>query len=81
VELRADSTIGVPGLLQVMRAGNVMVSNVPGAGFAESPAMLGFLPGIAEALLGEPLALPSVPTWWCGETLARSEAQTQLTAG
>ncbi|KFX76770.1 circularly permuted type 2 ATP-grasp protein, partial [Ralstonia solanacearum] len=37
VELRADSTIGVPGLLQVMRAGNVMVSNVPGAGFAESP--------------------------------------------
>ena len=40
VELRADSTIGVPGLLQVMRAGNVMVSNVPGAGFVESPAVL-----------------------------------------
>ena len=81
VELRADSTIGVPGLLQVMRAGNVMVSNVPGAGFVESPAMLGFLPGIARALLGEPLALPSVPTWWCGEALARDEAQAHLSAG
>ncbi|ALF90530.1 MULTISPECIES: circularly permuted type 2 ATP-grasp protein [Ralstonia solanacearum species complex] len=81
VELRADSTIGVPGLLQVMRAGNVMVSNVPGAGFAESPAMLGFLPGIADALLGEPLALPSVPTWWCGEAAALREAQRRLTAG
>lgn len=80
VELRADSTIGVPGLLQVMRAGNVMVSNVPGAGFAESPAMLGFLPGMADALLGEPLALPSVPTWWCGEAAALHEAQTRLAA-
>lgn len=81
VELRADSTIGVPGLLQVMRAGNVMVSNVPGAGFVESPAMLGFLPRMAEALLGEPLLLPSVPTWWCGEALAHDEAQAELTTG
>ncbi|MBY4705877.1 MULTISPECIES: circularly permuted type 2 ATP-grasp protein [Ralstonia] len=81
VELRADSTIGVPGLLQVMRAGNVLVSNVPGAGFVESPAVLGFLPRIAQALLGEPLVLPSVPTWWCGEALARNEAQARLTTG
>ena len=48
VELRADSSIGVPGLLQVMRAGNVMVSNVPGSGFVESPALHGFLPAIAR---------------------------------
>lgn len=78
VELRADSTIGVPGLLQVMRAGNVMVSNVPGAGFVESPALHGFMPGIAQALLGETLALPSVPTWWCGEAAAREAAFDQL---
>lgn len=81
VELRADSTIGVPGLLQVMRAGNVMVSNVPGAGFAESPALHGFLPGISQAVLGEPLALPSVPTWWCGEAAARDEAFAQRDTG
>ena len=73
VELRADSTIGVPGLLQVMRAGNVMVSNVPGAGFTETPALNAFLPGIAQALLDEPLELPTVPTWWCGEEAARRE--------
>ncbi|CAG4912190.1 circularly permuted type 2 ATP-grasp protein [Paraburkholderia saeva] len=77
VELRADSTIGVPGLLQVMRAGNVVVSNVPGAGFAESPALHGFMAGIAEALLGEELVLPDVPTWWCGEDAARANAFAQ----
>ncbi|QGZ65396.1 circularly permuted type 2 ATP-grasp protein [Paraburkholderia acidisoli] len=81
VELRADSTIGVPGLLQVMRAGNVIVSNVPGAGFVESPALHGFLPGIAQALLGEPLALPGVPTWWCGEDAAWRDALAHLDDG
>ncbi|RDK03008.1 circularly permuted type 2 ATP-grasp protein [Paraburkholderia lacunae] len=78
VELRADSTIGVPGLLQVMRAGNVIVSNVPGSGFVESPALHGFLPGIAEVLLDEDLVLPSVPTWWCGEEAAREHAFAHL---
>ncbi|MGF6875335.1 circularly permuted type 2 ATP-grasp protein [Paraburkholderia sp. MM5477-R1] len=78
IELRADSTIGVPGLLQVMRAGNVIVSNVPGSGFAESPALHGFMPGIAEALLGEELLLPGVPTWWCGERAAREHAFAHL---
>ena len=77
VELRADSTIGVPGLLQVMRAGNVMVSNVPGAGFVESPALHGFMPAIADALLGEPLTLPGVSTWWCGEQAAWQDALAQ----
>ncbi|MDR5733712.1 circularly permuted type 2 ATP-grasp protein [Caballeronia sp. LZ025] len=80
VELRADSSIGVPGLLQVMRAGNVAISNVPGAGFAESPAFSAFLPGIADALLDEALELPTVPTWWCGEEAARREAFEQLDA-
>ncbi|MFM0506487.1 circularly permuted type 2 ATP-grasp protein [Paraburkholderia sp. RL17-373-BIF-A] len=78
VELRADSSIGVPGLLQVMRAGNVIVSNVPGSGFVESPALHGFLPGIAEVLLDEDLVLPSVATWWCGEEAARDHAFARL---
>lgn len=78
VELRADSTIGVPGLLQVMRAGNVMVSNVPGSGFVESPALHGFLPAISQSLLGAPLELASVPTWWCGEAAARESALATL---
>ena len=49
LELRADSTLGVPGLVQAMRAGNVLVANVPGSGVLESPALLGFLPAICAA--------------------------------
>jgi len=42
LELRPDSTLGVPGLLQAIRAGNVLVANSPGSAFLESPALLGF---------------------------------------
>ncbi|MGG1946558.1 circularly permuted type 2 ATP-grasp protein [Trinickia sp. NRRL B-1857] len=81
VELRADSTIGVPGLLQVLRAGNVVVSNAPGASVVESPALHGFLPGICAALFGETLALPSVSSWWCGEAAVREDAFARLEQG
>lgn len=67
LELRADSALGVPGLLGVVRAGRVALANGLGAGVLESAAWLGFLPGAAETLLGESLRLPSVATWWCGE--------------
>ncbi len=70
LELRPDSTLGVPGLLQAIRAGNVLVANMPGSGFLESPALLGFLPALARRLLGEKLALPALATWWCGERAA-----------
>ncbi|WP_038210087.1 circularly permuted type 2 ATP-grasp protein [Xenophilus azovorans] len=78
LELLPDSTLGVPGLLQAIRAGNVLVANTPGSAFLESPALLGFLPALAEQLLGEPLALPSLPTWWCGERAAMEAALPQL---
>ncbi|CAM8624090.1 COG2308 Uncharacterized conserved protein [Comamonadaceae bacterium] len=74
LELRPDSTLGVPGLLQAIRAGNVLVANTPGSAFLESPALLGFLPAIAQALLGERLSLPALPTWWCGERSAMEAA-------
>lgn len=70
LELRADSQLGVPGLLQVLRAGHVAMANAPGAGCLESPALHGFMPGIARALMDEDLLLPSVDTWWCGEAAA-----------
>lgn len=70
LELRPDSALGVPGLLQAARAGRVVLANALGSAFLETPALQGFLPGIAERLLGEPLVLPSVPTWWCGEAAA-----------
>jgi len=70
LELRPDSALGVPGLVQVLRAQNLVLANALGSGFLESAAVQGFLPGIAQALLGEQLALPSLPTWWCGEAAA-----------
>ena len=78
LELRADSTLGVPGLLQVIRAGNVQVANAPGSAFLESPALLGFLPALSKHLLGETLSLPSLSTWWCGEQAVMQDMLPQL---
>ena len=78
LELRSDSTLGIAGLLQVIRAGNVLVANAPGSGLLESPALLGFLPALSEHLLGEELALPSLATWWCGERSAMETVLPQL---
>ena len=73
LELRAESTLGVPGLLQVVRAGNVLLANAPGAGFLESSALLGFMPALAKSVLGEELRLPAIPSWWCGERSAMQQ--------
>nr|WP_295383229.1 circularly permuted type 2 ATP-grasp protein [uncultured Pseudacidovorax sp.] len=78
LELRPDSTLGVPGLLQVIRAGNLLIANMPGSAFLESPALLGFLPALSRRLLGEELALPALPTWWCGERAAMEAALPRL---
>ena len=78
LELRADSTLGVPGLMQAVRARKVVLANALGTGFLQSPALHGFLPALSEHLLGEPLALPSVPTWWCGEASAWQDIQPRL---
>src|ERR1700676_1820043 len=67
VELRADSALGVPGLIAVVRAGRVVIANPLGSGVLESAAWMGFIPAAAERLLGEKLRLPSVATWWGGE--------------
>jgi len=78
LELRADSALGVPGLLQAVRAGQVLVSNAIGSGFLESHAVHGFLPAIARAMLGADLLLPARDTWWCGEEAARRDALEHL---
>ncbi|WP_287708898.1 circularly permuted type 2 ATP-grasp protein [Accumulibacter sp.] len=70
LELRGNSALGVPGLLQAVRAGKVLIANALGSGLLESAALPGFLPGACEKLLGEALAMPSVATWWCGEQAA-----------
>ncbi len=78
LELRSDSRLGVPGLLQAIRAGNVLIANAPGSAFLESTAILGFLPALSRHLLGEELKLPSLATWWCGERAAMEAVLPQL---
>jgi len=67
LELRNDSILGVPGLVEAARAGNVTLANLPGSSLLQSPAFMAFLPGLCRRLLGEDLKLPSVATWWCGQ--------------
>lgn len=78
LEQRPDSTLGIPGLLQAIRAGQVLVANTPGSGFLESGALLGFMPALSQALLDEPLALPAAPTWWMGERAVRTRMLPEL---
>jgi uncharacterized circularly permuted ATP-grasp superfamily protein/uncharacterized alpha-E superfamily protein len=70
LELRSDSLLGVPGLVDAIVAGNVQVANGLGSGLIETAAVMPFLPGLARHLLGEELKLPSVATWWCGQSYA-----------
>src|SRR5277367_4725600 len=70
LELRGDSLLGVPGLVDAIVAGNVKVANALGSGVIETAAIMSFLPGLSTQLLGEKLKLPSVATWWCGQPYA-----------
>ncbi len=69
---------GVPGLVQAWRSANVALANAPGSGFATSPALLPFLPAICKAVLGEPLKLPFVETWWLGQASVRRRVLEEL---
>src|SRR5262249_41731935 len=73
LELNARSRLGVPGLVQAVRDGNVVIANALGAGVVEGRARWSFLPALAPPLLGHDLALPNVATWWLGQEHARNE--------
>lgn len=78
LELRADSSIGIPGLLEAIRRGNVSVVNALGSGLAENPALLPYLDRIIIEVLGEEPLLESAPTWWCGDPAGRSHVLANL---
>lgn len=67
LELRGDSTLGVPGLVEAVHRNSVALCNGLGSGVVESPAIMAFLPSLCRALLGQDLMMPSVATWWCGQ--------------
>ncbi|MCZ2723190.1 circularly permuted type 2 ATP-grasp protein [Marinomonas sp. 15G1-11] len=66
-ELRSDSFMGVPGILEAIRSGNVVMANPLGSGILETPALLKYLPKISQYFLGQDLSMESVQTWWCGD--------------
>jgi uncharacterized circularly permuted ATP-grasp superfamily protein/uncharacterized alpha-E superfamily protein len=78
VELRPNSLLGVPGLLEVARRGRVTVINPVGTGAIEHPGLTGLLDRLAPAILGEELRLRGPETWWCGEPASESHVLTHL---
>ncbi len=75
LELRPESMLGVPGLVQALRAGTVALANPLGTGMLQTPALLPYLARLAPKLLGEALALEAVRTAWCGEPAQLREAE------
>jgi uncharacterized circularly permuted ATP-grasp superfamily protein len=62
---RADSTLGVPGLLSVYRAGRVTLANAIGTGVADDKSIYPFVPDMIKFYLSEEPILNNVPTWQC----------------
>lgn len=68
---RADSALGVPGLMEVYRNGRVALANAPGTGIADDKAVYAYLPQIVKYYLGEDMILPNVPTHICADKKER----------
>ncbi len=69
---------GVPGIVEAWRTGNVALANAPGAGFASTPALMPFLPGICRKWFGEEIKLPFVETWWLSQADVRRKVLDNL---
>lgn len=78
LELFPDSALGVAGLIEAVRAGNVTVANAVGSGVVQAIAFKPYLPALSRMLLGEDLLLPDVDTWWCGTAEARKHVLANL---
>ncbi len=72
------SAIGVPGLMDAMSAGQAVIANAPGSGVVEANAMAAFMPALSRKLLGEPLKIPNIATWWCGQDRPRAEVEARI---
>lgn len=68
---RADSTLGVPGLMDVYRAGRVALANAPGTGIADDKAVYAYVPQMIKYYLNEEMKLPNVPTYLCADERER----------
>jgi uncharacterized circularly permuted ATP-grasp superfamily protein/uncharacterized alpha-E superfamily protein len=78
LELNPASRLGVPGVIEALRNGSLVMGNMPGSGLVESAALAPYLDGIARRLLGEPLRLGHPRAWWCGDLEGLAHAQATL---
>src|SRR5262249_43741460 len=68
---RSDSVLGVPGIMDVSRAGRVTFANAPGTGIADDKVIYAYVPKIIKYYLGEDAVLPNVPTYVCRDDADR----------
>ncbi|WP_156746911.1 circularly permuted type 2 ATP-grasp protein [Mycobacterium sp. E2733] len=80
LDLRADSRLGVVGLVEASHRGTVTVVNTLGSGILENPGLLRFLPELSERLLSEPPLLQSAPVYWGGIAAERSHLLANLSS-
>ncbi len=78
LDLRGESRLGVPGLVEAARRGTVSVINPLGAGVLENPGFTRAMPDLCHYFLGEDLLLPNAQTFWCGDPAERSHVLTHL---
>ena len=62
-----DSALGVPGIMDVYRAGNITIANAPGTGIADDKAIYSYMPEIIEFYTGRKAILENIRTWRCSE--------------
>src|SRR5688572_23691309 len=67
LELREDSHLGIPGLLEVVRKGNVSIANPLGSSILENTGLMAFMHNIFKYFLNEDPIFKMVATWWCGQ--------------
>lgn len=79
LELQPDSQLGTPGFVSALRAGQVTMVNALGVGVLETQALMAFIPHLSRVMLGAPLRIPNVATWWCGQP--KELAHVQANAG
>ena len=78
LEFRADSMLGVPGIMRAFRRGRVSLANAPGNGVADDKVVYAYVPEMIKYYLGEDPILPNVPTYLCWRETDRQHVLANL---
>ncbi len=75
---RADSLLGIPGLMEVYKKGRIALANAPGTGIADDKCIYAYVPKIIKYYLGEEIIIPNVPTYVCADEKERAYVVSHL---